>query len=108
MNIINNSLIIIYPETRLDIQTSEEFEETVYKILQDYPNHNLLIDLTKVDLVSSTSIRTFISIMRFLKTKNLNLKLVNANPLCKRVIDIVNLSKILEVYDTVEEAIESF
>ena len=108
MVIINDSIIILYPIGKLDISTSDAFEEQIFKTISDYPDHNIIINLTKVDMLSSTALKIFITTTRTLEKQNLKLKLVNANPFCQKTIDIVNLTKIIDVYDSIDKAIKSF
>ena len=57
--------------------------------------------------MSSPGLKIFISVMRKFDGTNNKLLLSNLNSIIKKILEIVELTEILDIYTTEEEALES-
>ena len=103
----NPSITIIELSGRLDIHYSLEIEEEINKLIEQ-GRVNLIINLHKVEYLSSSGLRIFIATSRQLKTKNGKVKLVRMPEAVKKVFMVVELLDMFEIYDTDEEAVKAF
>jgi anti-sigma B factor antagonist len=57
--------------------------------------------------MSSSGLRVFVSIMRYLKERNRNLKLSNLSLAVKRVFEVVELMDMFDIYNDESDALAS-
>ncbi|MDH5718550.1 MAG: STAS domain-containing protein [Spirochaetia bacterium] len=96
---------IISLEGRLDIELSKKIETNLLEVIKEHPKNNMIINLKKVDYMSSSGIRMIIQVFNKLKRKNQRLLLCELNENIKKVFNIVGLIDILEIVETEKEAI---
>lgn len=99
--------LIIYLSGRLDVHLSAEIEKEISKIITEYPNSHLVVNLKDVEYMSSSGLRIFVSTMRILKDSKRVLKLCNLNNAVIKIFEVVELMDLFDIYDKEEEAIES-
>jgi anti-sigma B factor antagonist len=103
-----NNIIIIPLSGRLDVQLSINLEKEIHQLIQSEPDCHIVLNLSDVKYMSSSGIRIFVSTMRLLKENSKRLKLCNLNEPVKKIFEIVELLDMFDIYNTEEEAIESF
>ena len=104
-DIIHDTIVIFRPEARLDLSNSDEFESIMNKLRETYPACNFIVDLSGVEYMSSTGMRVIISAFRKLKEIGLHLVILKPHGICAKLIDVVKLDKLIDVFDSEEEAI---
>ena len=65
-------------------------------------------NLSGIEYLSSSVIRVFISIMRKIKDKNGRLVLACVPDIIKKILKTVELEDLFEVYESVDDAVDSF
>ncbi|MFC1670696.1 STAS domain-containing protein [Spirochaetota bacterium] len=103
-----DNIIIILLEGSLDINTSLEVENSMDEIMGKEPNYHFLINLEKIEYMSSSGFRAIFSLKEKLDEKNRILKLSNLSKAVKAIFKILEVDDILQIYETQEEALESF
>lgn len=98
---------IIHLEGKLDVNLSIEIETEFEKMI-DNGTKNMILDLKRVEYLSSSGLRIFISAMRKLKENGGKLVLCDITPMVKKIFKIVELEDLFEIYDNVDRAIASF
>lgn len=93
---------------RLDVQLSADIEKEIHKIIESEPECHFLLNLKDINYLSSSGIRIFVSTMRILKEKDRKLKLCEMDNNAKKIFEIVELMDMFDIYDTEEEALNSF
>lgn len=81
---------------RLDTPSSKAFEESIQPILQD-ENPNLHIDCTALEYISSSGLRQFITLLKYVKSVNGTMEVTNLNPEVKDVFDMTGFSGIFNL-----------
>jgi anti-anti-sigma factor len=76
-------------EGRLDSSTYLDFDERIRPVLTDSPRL-LVLDLEKLDYISSMGIRSIINARKAVKSKNCHLVLIKLQPLIQDVFAIVS------------------
>ncbi len=97
---------VAYLSGRLDIALTEEIEQEFYKLIEQ-GNVYLIIDLQDVNYFSSSAMRVLIAIKRKVDAKNGKLKLSRTSKMVDKIMSALELIKVFEIYDSVEEAIEA-
>lgn len=103
----SGEVMIIELEGRLDVHLSLEIEQAVNDIIDSGERH-LVFDLSKVQYLSSSGLRIFIAAMRRLKGLDGSLKLANMNDSVKKIFKVVELIDLFEIYESVDEALQSY
>jgi len=78
---------------------------------EEYQNgmRRLVIDLNQVDAITSVGIRSIVTIYKMLLDNGeKRLKLAAPHPYIRETLQIAGVEGTVEVYDTVEEAVNSF
>lgn len=91
----------------IDTTTSSELERTLDSLLKTGVV-NIIIDLGKVDYISSAGWGIFISEIKGIRERGGDLKLAQMIPDVYEVFELLEFNYILKSYDTVEEALAAF
>ena len=88
---------------RMDTVSSPEFEKELGRLI-DEGNVNFVIDLTELDYISSSGLRSVLTTAKKLKGKNGQILLASLQAVVKEVFEISGFSTIIPIYESVEEA----
>jgi len=91
----------------IDTTTSSELERALDSLLKEGV-FQVVIDLEKVDYISSAGWGIFISEIKGIRERGGDLKLARMIPDVYEVFELLEFHYILKAYDTIEEALESF
>ena len=100
-------ICVIYLKGRLDVHYSSEVETEINKMIKQ-GKKGLIISLNDVEYLSSSGLRIFIAISRKLKEIDGQLKLIKLNDTALKIFKIVELIDMFDIYDSEEEALNSF
>ena len=91
----------------LNAVTSEDNEDIkkVFTGLLDEGIKNIILDLSKTTFISSLVIASFVYMLKKAKEAGGNLMLSNVKDKVKEVLNITNLNKVFDIYETKEEAL---
>lgn len=103
----NPAITIVSVDGFIDTTTSGHLEESIKKLLKKQ-KYDLVVDLGGVDYISSAGWGIFISEIRRIRENGGDLKLAAMIGDVYEVFELLEFQTILESYDTVEEAVESF
>lgn len=81
---------------RLDTPNSKLFEESIQPILQD-PNPDVCIDCTDLQYISSSGLRQFITLLKYVKSVNGKMEVTNLCPEVREVFDMTGFSSIFNL-----------
>jgi anti-anti-sigma factor len=98
---------VVKLDKHLDVFVSIETEENILKIINEGSKY-ILFDMSDVLYISSSGLRIFISAMRKLRTIDGVLKVSGMRKNVKKVFETVELIDLIELYDTIEDALNSF
>ncbi len=91
----------------IDTTTSSELERALDSLLKE-GIFQVVIDLEKVDYISSAGWGIFISEIKGIRERGGDLKLARMIPDVYEVFELLEFHYILKAFDTVEEALKSF
>jgi anti-anti-sigma factor len=101
-----NNFIIVEAEGRLDAATAPAFESDVAALFADQPP-KLLLDLTKLDYISSAGLRVILSLTKKSKAAKGSLALCNVTGLVREVIELSGFDNFLPIFETVVAAMDA-
>lgn len=102
-----NHISIIKVGGYIDTTTSSELERALDSLLKQ-GRFFIIIDLGNVDYISSAGWGIFISEIKSIRENGGDLKLVRMVPDVYEIFELLEFHHILDVYDTVDEAINKF
>ena len=86
---------IVYVEGRLDTNTSEEFEKELRSLIKE--NAEILINLEKLEYISSAGLRVLLYAHKTLTEGSGNLIIEKPNTQVKEVFDVTGFTQILNI-----------
>ena len=99
---------IFHLQNRVNMGNFAELEE-LSKEAYNYGVRDMVIDLSKTPSMTSIGIRALITIYRMLsRDGGQHLKLASATPEISEMLDIAGVTQHIELFATVEDAVNSF
>lgn len=99
--------LVVYLEGRLDVSVSNEIEEELARLIDQENQSHIVLNMDKVEYMSSSGFRACIATLRKLNAKNGSLKLCCIRPAVKRIFDVIELTSLFEIYESEAEALNA-
>ena len=104
-----DNILVITPERdSLDASDAPEFKEKVMELIRNNKSNSVIFDLNKLQFIDSSGLGSFLSVLRALNAQGGDLKLSRMNSQIKTMFELVKMHKIFEIYNSTEDAIQSF
>ena len=98
--------LVVYLEGRLDVSVANDVEEELNRIIEQENQKHLVLNMEKVEYMSSSGFRACISTLRKLNAKEGTLKLCAIRPSVKRIFDVIELTSLFDIHETEPEALK--
>jgi anti-sigma B factor antagonist len=92
---------------RVDSNTAPAFEETLKQVIQD-GQHNVILELSGVDFMSSAGLRGMVSSLKACKGGGGDLVLASPSKRVFEVMQLAGLTSLFSLFDDVTAAVGSF
>lgn len=92
---------------RLDAYSATEVEKKLDSLIEASQTR-LVIDLEKLEYISSSGLRVFLTALKKAKKEQGDMKLACMKPFIKEVFDIAGFSQLFNIFDTQEAAVSAF
>mgnify|MGYP000889275886 CR=1 FL=1 len=102
---VRGNHLVVSLSGRMDVHLASEVENQLANLMKSQPDKHILLDLSDVEYMSSSGLRVFVSSMRTLRERNLNLLLCNLSPAVRKVFEVVELMDMFDIYESQEEAL---
>ena len=102
-----NDVDVIDMSGQLDAFTTPDVKAE-FKKLTDARHYKLVLNLQNVDYINSTGIGAIVAVAQQVRRRKGDLKIYGMKPDIRKVFDLVGASKILEMFETEQEALSSF
>ena len=99
----NQEVAILKYDDEITFDNSNPLKEEAKEKISKTDYKKLIIDLAKVGYIDSAGIGFILSIFKFMRERNGNLIIVNANKKIKQGFEITKISDIIKVFDNLEE-----
>lgn len=90
----NNSIVMVF-EGRLDTSASLQTEKEM-KALYDYTGHDIILDCTHLEYISSSGLRLFLALVKNAKVKGNRVFLTNLSTDIRSIFDETGFSKLFQ------------
>ncbi len=94
-------------EGRMDTQTSPDAQQQLTRLIEEGET-KILVNLEKLDYISSAGLRVLLVVAKRLKTTDGELRICSLNEVVKEVFDISGFDMILPISASESEALEGF
>lgn len=91
----------------LDHHSSDEVRSKLDDEIEKEKIYNLILDFSNVTFMDSSGIGVVIGRYKKVAANNGSISIINANTTVKRVFELSGMFKIINLYDNLEQAIES-
>ena len=102
-----DNYLILYLQGRMDVKNSSDIESDINALIHQNPNLGIILNLEKVEYMSSSGLRLFVSIMRTLKEQNRNFRLCNLSQAVIKIFEVVELMDMFSIYKHEEDALKN-
>jgi anti-sigma B factor antagonist len=92
---------------RLDAYSATEVEKKLDSLIEA-GQPCLVIDLEKLEYISSSGLRVFLAALKKTRKQQGDIKLACMKPFIKEVFDIAGFSRLFNIFDTREAAVSGF
>lgn len=104
----NNPVTVFRLQDRISLDNFAEFE-FITKREQKNGMTNLVLDLSETTTLTSIGVRAIVVVHKLLATHGGSpLKLAAVQPPIREVLKIAGVTKFIEIFDTVDDAVKSF
>jgi len=105
---VNGSVSVIYVrEERLDAHNSEDLKAEVNKVFAA-DSKNIIVDLKDVRFIDSSGLGVLVSGFKNASTRQGSLKLCGLQTQVKSMFELTRLHRVFDIFQTVDEALESY
>lgn len=102
------AIVTPMPENnRLTITSDGEIKKQLNELVDQNDYLSIIIDMCNIDVIDSTGLGTLISIYNHSRNNNCKLKFFNLSQSVKNVITMTRINQILDIYESLDDAIAS-
>ena len=98
------SKLVLSPDTSIEHDTAMEFQRTATELIVKHPDTGVVIDLNKVDFVSSAGLRVFLILAKSLQKEKRDFSICNLNEVVNEIFDTSGFNQIITVHPSRDEA----
>ena len=106
INNIDGVSVVTLIGNHLDVSNHENFMQDMTSMIEENPN--ILIDIGEVQAIDSSGLGAFAYCMRTARDAGGKLTICHPSPRVKVTFELVHIDRIIGVYETRQEALESF
>lgn len=105
--VYNSGILVIHIGGTTLVSDTSDIVNQICNLMRDIEG-NVILDLGACNYLSSMTLGAIAQLAVEYQSKNLRVVIASANDKIKQLIKLLDLGEILGLYDTVEEAVESF
>lgn len=102
--ITHEHAIVLVPDGALDTRSAHDFERAAIAAFEQGAHH-IVVDFSKVDIVTSAALRVLVMLAKKLKKASRRLVLCSLNEMAQTVLDVSGLAHAFTVAANAQEAI---
>jgi anti-sigma B factor antagonist len=103
----NDRVTVMAPKGKLTISTVAPFRESLDQLIQSGVSR-VVVDLGEVTFMDTLGMAAIISGMKRTRERNGELRVARPTDVVRLTLTVTALSRVLQSYDTVEEALRGF
>ncbi len=103
----NGNINVLSLTGRLDAYNATELEKKLNALIEA-GQYNLVIDLEKLEYISSSGLRVFLATLKRVKKEQGDIKLAGMQSFIAEVFNISGFSQLFSIFDSQEAAVNAF
>jgi len=92
---------------RLDVYKANDLEQKLNALI-DAGQILIIVELERLEYISSSGLRVFLAALKKTKKQEGDIKLVGLAPFIREIFDIAGFTKLFQIFDTEEAAVNEF
>jgi anti-sigma B factor antagonist len=100
-------MVVMVREERLDAHNSDELKAEMNRLFES-GTKDLLVDLKEVRFIDSSGLGVLVSGFKNASTHQGSIKLCNLQAQVKSMFELTRLHRVFDIYQTIDEALESY
>lgn len=100
-------ITVVTPAGSLDVAVQADFKDKLVGII-DAGSDDIVLDLSQVVFIDSSCLGTLVALTKKIREKEGDLKMTHLNEDVRSIFQITRLDKIFEIFESNDEAIQSF
>lgn len=102
-----NNVLILIPERRLDGENTKAFFDHIKKLIQE-GKREILLDLSKLDYMSSAGLRILSMLHAIMDTYKGSIAICSPTERIRELFDLIHLEQIINIYSNQKQAFDQF
>lgn len=103
---VEKECLIIVPDGRMDAHNSPGIHVKLDRILNGAHEKIVILDLGRVEYLSSSGLHVLVSVARDLKKSNRDLRLCRLPEAVLRVLELMEITGMFAIYDSEQDALD--
>src|SRR5664279_5573009 len=99
--------VVVVREERLDAHNSDELKVEMNRLFES-GTKDLLVDLKEVRFIDSSGLGVLVSGYKNASTRQGSIKLCSLQSQVKSMFELTRLHRVFDIYQTIDEALESY
>lgn len=91
----------------LDVSLQKKFKDKLIEVAET-EELDIVLDFEKVTFIDSSCLGSLVSFAKSLRERNGDIKLANPSPDVRSIFQITRLDRVFEIYNSNDEALNSF
>ena len=100
-------MVVVVREERLDAHNSDELKVEINRLFES-GTKDLLVDLKEVRFIDSSGLGVMVSGYKNAATRQGSIKLCSLQTQVKSMFELTRLHRVFDIYQTIDEALESY
>jgi len=100
-------MVVIVRDERLDAHNSADLKAEINRLFES-GTKDLLVDLKEVRFIDSSGLGVLVSGFKNASTHQGSIKLSNLQAQVKSMFELTRLHRVFDIYQTIDEALESY
>lgn len=102
----NDILVVEFLATNLDAANAKEFKTDISPLLETADK--FIFDMSNLQFIDSSGLGAILSCLRSVSNRKGEIKLCNLSKSARIIIELVNMHKVFDIFNTVEEGLKAY
>jgi len=101
------NIIVIAPVGNVDSASAPQLNSALSQLLEQ-KEENIVLNLKDVPFMDSTGLASIVNLLKRIQKAQKDIKISAPSPIVSKLLHLTRLEKVFEIFDTQEDAINSF
>lgn len=101
-----NICVVNFEVKALDAANAKDFKSEISEVLKN--ENKVLMNMGSLQFIDSSGLGAILSCLKSISAKNGEIKLCNLSKPARIIVELVNMHKVFEIFNSVDEGLKSF